>query len=70
MWLLLLVTLNYGDAKIPYPHVQDVQLLGIQATEKKCQARVREIKKKAVGQGTPVPKNKELGCLSLNGEEA
>ena len=70
MWLLLLVILNYGDTGISYPHVEDVQLLGIYATEKKCQARVRDIKKKALNQDTPIPQNKEMGCLSLNGDEA
>ena len=70
MWLLLLIILNYGDTGIPYPHVADVQLLGIYATEKKCQARAREIREKALSQGTPVLQNEEIGCLSLNGGEA
>ena len=70
MWLLLLVTLSYGNTNISYPHVEDVQLLGIYATEEKCQVRVREIKEKALNQGTPTPQNKEMGCLSLNGDEA
>ena len=70
MWLLLLVTLSYGNTNISYPHVEDVQLLGIYATKEKCQARVEEIKGKALNQGTPTPQNKEMGCLSLNGDEA
>jgi len=70
MWLLLLIVLNYGDTDIPYPHVEDVNILGIFATEKKCQARIRKIRKEASKQGTPVPKNKEMGCASLNGGEA
>ena len=70
MWLLLLITLNYGDTDILYPHVRDVQILGIYSTEKRCQARAIEIKGKALSQGTPVLQNEEIGCLSLDGGEA
>ena len=70
MWLLLLITLNYGNTDISYPHVKDVHILGIFATEKKCQARAKEIRIKALKQSTPIPKNKEMGCVSLNGGEA
>ena len=70
MWLLLLITLNYGDTNVPYPHVKDVRILGTFATENKCQARAKEIKIKALKQGTPISKNKEIGCVSLNGGEA
>ena len=70
MWLLLLITLNYGDTGTSHPYVQDVHILGIYATEKKCQVRVREVRAKALNQGTPIPQNKEMGCVSLNSEEA
>ena len=69
MWLLLLIVLNYGDTNVPYPHVEDVHILGIFATKAKCHLRVREVKRKALKQSTPIPKNKEMGCVSLNGEE-
>ena len=70
MWLLLLITLNYRNADISYPHVQDVHILGIFATKEMCQVRIKEVRRKALKQSTPVPKNKEMGCVSLNGEEA
>ena len=70
MWLLLLIVLNYGNTNIPYPHVAGVYVLGIFATEDKCQDRTREVKRKALKQSTPIPKNKEMGCVPLNGGEA